>query len=141
MPKINQNPNSLNLIDKNNISSKIPLNNNNSLNLMNNNNNNNNNNKDLSLLNENTKTIENSRDENFNIQEIIIKNKIRTDVFGNEIKLGNKKNCKVTFADQEEINKKLIDIVKIESFKKYYSMNDLGKKQKNKIVCCQCKIF
>ena len=71
MPKINQNPNSLNLIDSNNKSSKIPLNNNNSLNLMNNNNNNNNN-KDLSLLNENTKTIENSRDENFNIQEIII---------------------------------------------------------------------
>ena len=105
-----------------------------------------NNNKDLSLLNDNTKILENSNiNEGINNQEIItIKNinDIRKDALGNEIKKGNYKNVKVTFADDNYNKKKLLDIVVIESYKKYYNLNnELNKKSKNKVICCQCNIF
>ena len=118
---------------------KLPIFENNSLINMNNN-------KDLSLLNDNTKILENSNiNEGINNQEIItIKNinDIRKDALGNEIKKGNYKNVKVTFADDNYNKKKLLDIVVIESYKKYYNLNDgLNNKSKNKVICCHCNIF
>ena len=140
MPKINQIQTPLVLpFAKNLNKNKIPIIDNNSLINMNNN-------KELSLLNDNTQILDNSNnDEVINNQHIITIKKInntRKDALGNEIKNGNKKNVKVTFADDKYNKKKLLDIVVIESYKKYYNLNDgLNNKSKNKVICCHCNIF
>jgi len=65
----------------------------------------------------------------------------RRDAFGNEIKRRNRKKIKVTFADQIEDKKPLVNIIDIECFKKYNYIVGLPKEDtiKNNVSAnCQC---
>ena len=65
----------------------------------------------------------------------------RRDAFGNEIKRRNRKKIKVTFADQIEDKKPLVNIIDIECFKKYNYIIGLPKEDtiKNNVSAnCQC---
>jgi hypothetical protein len=67
----------------------------------------------------------------------------RLDAFGNKIIKGNKKNYKVTFVDQVDENKDLIEEISVENFKKYnvlmaFSQDD---KVEEHGCCTTCLIF
>ena len=97
---------------------------------------NNNNNKDENSINNNFKKNDN----------------IRHDLFGNEIKKGGK--YKVTFSDQkngdkieeyfhEENDKKMAEIITVDSYKKYNRIMNFSVDENNQeIICCKsCLIF
>ena len=97
---------------------------------------NNNNNKDENSINNNFKKNDN----------------IRHDLFGNEIKKGGK--YKVTFSDQikgdkieeyfnEENDKKMAEIINVDSYKKYNRIMNFSVDENNQeIICCKsCLIF
>ena len=97
---------------------------------------NNNNNKDENSINNNFKKNDN----------------IRHDLFGNEIKKGGK--YKVTFSDQkngdkieeyfhEENDKKMAEIITVDSYKKYNRIMNFSVDENNQeIICCKsCSIF
>ena len=97
---------------------------------------NNNNNKDENSINNNFKKNDN----------------IRHDLFGNEIKKGGK--YKVTFSDQingdkieeyfnEENDKKMAEIITVDSYKKYNRIMKISVDENNQeIICCKsCSIF
>ena len=97
---------------------------------------NNNNNKDENSINNNFKKNDN----------------VRHDLFGNEIKKGGK--YKVTFSDQikgdkieeyfnEENDKKMAEIINVDSYKKYNRIMNFSVDENNQeIICCKsCLIF
>ena len=95
---------------------------------------------------------------NFNKEDNSINNNykkkgnIRQDLFGNEIKKGGK--YKVTFSDQikgdkieenfnEENDKKMAEIINVDSYKKYNKIMNFSVDENNQeIICCKsCLIF
>ena len=67
----------------------------------------------------------------------------RLDAYGNKIMKGNKKNYKVTFIDQVDENKDLIEEISVENFKKYNVL--MAFTQDDKVeehgCCTTCLIF
>jgi len=79
-------------------------------------------------------------------------NNIRYDIFGNEIKKGKK--YKISFSDQikgdkieeffnEENDKKMAEIIYVDSYKKYNKIMNFSEEENNQeIVCCKsCLLF
>jgi hypothetical protein len=98
-------------------------------------------------LNNNFNKDENSVNNNFKKND-----NIRHDLFGNEIKKGGK--YKVTFSDQkngdkieeyfnEENDKKMAEIIIVDSYKKYNRIMNFSVDENNQeIICCKsCSIF
>ena len=98
-------------------------------------------------LNNNFNKDENSVNNNFKKND-----NIRHDLFGNEIKKGGK--YKVTFSDQkngdkieeyfnEENDKKMAEIITVDSYKKYNRIMNFSVDENNQeIICCKsCLIF
>jgi hypothetical protein len=98
-------------------------------------------------LNNNFNKDENSVNNNFKKND-----NIRHDLFGNEIKKGGK--YKVTFSDQkngdkieeyfnEENDKKMAEIITVDSYKKYNRIMNFSVDENNQeIICCKsCSIF
>ena len=98
-------------------------------------------------LNINFNKDENSVNNNFKKND-----NIRHDLFGNEIKKGGK--YKVTFSDQkngdkieeyfnEENDKKMAEIITVDSYKKYNRIMNFSVDENNQeIICCKsCLIF
>lgn len=98
-------------------------------------------------LNNNYNKDENSVNNNFKKND-----NIRHDLFGNEIKKGGK--YKVTFSDQkngdkieeyfhEENDKKMAEIITVDSYKKYNRIMNFSVDENNQeIICCKsCSIF
>ena len=98
-------------------------------------------------LNNNFNKDENSVNNNFKKND-----NIRHDLFGNEIKKGGKH--KVTFSDQingdkieeyfnEENDKKMAEIINVDSYKKYNRIMNFSVDENNQeIICCKsCSIF
>ena len=98
-------------------------------------------------LNNNFNKDENSVNNNFKKND-----NIRHDLFGNEIKKGGK--YKVTFSDQkngdkieeyfhEENDKKMAEIINVDSYKKYNRIMNFSVDENNQeIICCKsCLIF
>ena len=66
----------------------------------------------------------------------------RLDAYGNKIIKGNKKNYKVTFIDEVDENKDLIEEINVENFKKYNVLMVFSKDDKvEEHGCCTCLIF
>jgi len=94
-----------------------------------------------------------NKDENsININYKKKEGNIRCDLFGNEIKKGGK--YKVTFSDQikgdkieenfhEENDKKMAEIINVDSYKKYNKIMNFSVDENNQeIICCKsCLIF
>ena len=96
----------------------------------------------------NDKTKDRKKESNFAVKRVNNDevNSKRTDAYGTLINHKNKRNVKVTFKDKVEEKQPLIEVIDIESYKKYNFMENISNLSereafKKERSCCSCFII